>query len=88
VSARERERRLAALEAAAAVRTKSEAAAAVRDLLAHFSTAQLRVLLEAARDFHAGVLTEAEADAAVLACPGLTEAYESASAACPWVRRA
>ena len=86
-TARERERRLAMLEAAAALRAKAEAANAVADLLEHFSTAQLRVLLEAARDFHAGKLTETEADAAVRACPGIADVLASAGAACSWLSR-
>lgn len=87
MSPRERERRLAALEAAAAARTKAAASAAIRDLLTFFTITQLRVLVHAARDVRDGKLTEAEAAAAIRACPGITETFESAGAACPWVSR-
>ena len=87
MTARERERRLAALEAAAALRAKAETANAVADLLAAFSRDQLRALLRAARGFNDGTLTVAEADAAVRACPGLHEALASAGATCPWLSR-
>ena len=87
MTARERERRLAALEAAAAARTKPAAEAAIRDLLSFFTTHQLRALLNAASAVQAGELTEAEGDAAVRAYPGLLATLESAGAACPWLSR-
>ena len=78
---RGRERRLAVLEELSAKRAKAEVA--VADLLTHFSTAQLRVLLNAARGFHDGTLTGPEADARLAAVPGLPEALADSLAKWP-----
>jgi len=76
MTARERERRLRALEAVAAKR----AAAEDQTDWSRFTTAHLRELVAVTRDLDAGVLTGAEADARLAAVPGLPEALSDSLA--------
>jgi len=87
VTPRDRERRLAALEAAAALRAKAEAANAVADLLTVLSRQQLRAVVHVARDLRDGKMTETEAEERLAAVPGIAEVLATAKITSPWVRR-
>jgi len=78
VTPRERERRLAVLEALEAKRAKAEteaaAAATVHAILAHLTREQLRAVVHIARDLRAGRLPKAEAVDRLAAVPGVARA--------------
>jgi len=78
VTGRNRDRRLLALEATAAVRAKAEADAAVNealdDLLGHLSRDQLRQAIHLGRSVRDGALTMAEAMAGLRADPDFAQA--------------